>query len=127
MNYTDMIFKWLPTYNKFGVEKDIEIEIDGEQIVIKKGLRTDFGSIPPIFKPFINPIGREVPAYVLHDYLCSESNKGRYDRKKADDLLYKCLLSLEVSKFKSFMIYVYCRIISYVRKFRNPYSNKQNQ
>lgn len=84
---------------------------------IPKGFLTDFGSIPRIFKPLFNPIGKEVPAYVLHDYLCSLSNKGKIQRLTADNVFKIALAQCETSKYRAFMIYWGVRCISLYRKF----------
>ncbi len=84
---------------------------------IPKGFLTDFGSIPAPFKPFFNPIGKEVPAYVLHDYLCSQSNKGNIKRITAD-MVFKMAVRdiLNDSPYRITCLYLGVRAISLYRK-----------
>lgn len=91
---------------------------------IPKGFLTDFGSIPRPFKPLFNPIGKEVPAYVLHDYLCSLSNKGKIKRFVADNVFKIALKQCGTSKYRVFMIYWGVRCISLYRKFF-PFQTKK--
>lgn len=99
---------------------DIQFSSSYDMIEFKipKNFLTDFGSIPAPFKPFFNPIGIEVPAYVIHDYLCSLSNKGVLKRITADETFRLALQDMEeVSKYREFCLYWGARGISLYRKF----------
>lgn len=65
------------------------------RIVMEKGTITDFGSIPPIAKPFINPVGIFREPFAIHDENYSKQN---FTRKQADD----CLLRGMRAKCQSF-------------------------
>lgn len=55
----------------------------GNDYVAKKGLVTDGGSVPKLMKGVINPFGKSLPAFIIHDELCVDG----YDRQKANLLL----------------------------------------
>lgn len=38
-------------------------------IVVPENFETDFGSIPSLIRPFINPVGELRPGYLVHDWL----------------------------------------------------------
>lgn len=114
--YTPIIVQWSDNYKKFKVVEPISMDLDDDSFMIPKDFRTDFGSIPLIFKPFFNPIGKEVPAYVLHDYLCSQSNKGLYIRELADKKLEEALAYLGTSIYRRKMIYFGVRVMSFYKK-----------
>lgn len=98
---------------------NVAFDMQGDKafFTIPKGFLTDFGSIPRPFKPFFNPIGKEVPAYVLHDYLCSLSNKGKISRLTADNVFKVALKQCGTSTYRTFMVYFGVRCISLYRKF----------
>ncbi|PZT48495.1 hypothetical protein B6S12_03975 [Helicobacter valdiviensis] len=86
-------------------------------IEVPKNFITDFGSVPLIFQNIISPVGKPTKAYVLHDFLCVLSKKGKIDRKIADLLLKEACLALGVSKLKSFVIYYAVRFFVKIRYF----------
>ena len=53
-------FIWLINYN----------QKDGDKIIISKGFKTNFGSIPRLFWVFLNPT--KYVSYILHDWLLWE-------------------------------------------------------
>lgn len=58
-------------YNKWELEESfVYYTEDGEYIIIPKGYRTDFASVPKMFWSIIPPWGRYGKAAVVHDYLC---------------------------------------------------------
>lgn len=75
----------------------------GERIVVPKGQRTDFGSIPHLFWNILSPIGKGTRAFVLHDYLYAVQI---YTRKKSDDILLEALDVLGVSWITYWTIYL---------------------
>lgn len=68
----------------FKLKEDlIYISKSGETYTAKKGLVTDGGSVPSLLKGWVNPFGKSLPAFIIHDELCVDS----YDRRKANELL----------------------------------------
>lgn len=45
--------------------------LDGNRksVVVRRGFKTDFASVPPVVRKFIPPSGRYAQAAVVHDYL----------------------------------------------------------
>lgn len=74
----------------------------GERIIVPKGLKTDFGSIPQILWSILSPIGCATRGFVLHDYLYTSQI---YTRKKSDDILLEALEVLGASRIKRWTIY----------------------
>ena len=64
---------------------------DNYVIVIPKGFKTDFASIPRIFWNIIAPIGKWTLPSVLHDYLYSEGYRLGISRKQADKIFYQAM------------------------------------
>ena len=124
INYSPIKVVWSGIKRKFVLLSDCTFNIAGEVFVVPNGFLTDFGSIPRLFKPFFDPIGKEVPSYVLHDYLCSLSNQGKFSRSKADKILLESLRESGTSVYRSYMIYAGCRVFSLVRYFQK---RKQNE
>lgn len=120
ITYDKIQVAWDSYYNKFITLKPITYkfeniynEVKSETIfIVREGLRTDFGSIPVLFRWVFNPIGKEVPAYLLHDYLCDQARLGILDREDADFYLLKVLESVGTSIYRRYMIYYFCRLHS---------------
>ncbi len=73
---------------------------DGESVRVDAGFKTDFASVPWVFRHFIPQSGRYNEAAVVHDYLCYLWKKGGYDRERADDLFYEMMEVLGVKGMK---------------------------
>lgn len=125
MIYDPIRVEWNEQKRKFVLLEDCTMQTGKDSFVIPKGFLTDFGSIPRPFKPFFDPIGKEVPCYVLHDFLCAQSNQGKFSRSKADKILLQSLKESGTSVYRSFMIYVGCRGISLVRLIQRR-ANERN-
>ena len=91
--YKKTVIEW-EVYKDFGY-KDRELDIT---IVVPKGSRTDFASIPRIFWSILPPW---YPTYgeaaVIHDYLYRH---GLYNRKAADIVFLHAMKELNVVKWK---------------------------
>lgn len=87
-------------------------------IVIPKGFKTDFASIPRIFWNIIAPIGKWTLPSVLHDYLYSEGYRLGISRKQADKIFYQAMR-------KSFVTPITANIMwACVRLFARKHYNK---
>ena len=87
-------------------------------IVIPKGFKTDFASIPRIFWNIIAPIGKWTLPSVLHDYLYSEGYRLGISRKQADKIFYQAMR-------KSFVAPITANIMwACVRLFARKHYNK---
>lgn len=71
------------------------------KIIVPTGFKTNFGSIPRIFWPLLNPTAWN--AYVLHDYLYSQQMF--QDRIECDYILYEALVAEGCSKVEACIVY----------------------
>lgn len=84
-----------------------DCEVWDINIVIPEGFLTDLSSVPRLLWWFIPPFGMAVPASILHDYMYTYGWKSR---KEADKLFYKILLTHNVPKWQSFLMYIAVRM-----------------
>ncbi len=126
MNYSPIKVVWSGIERKFVLLSDCTFNTAGEVFVVPKGFLTDFGSIPRPLKPFFDPIGKEVPCYVLHDYLCDLSNQGKFSRSKADKILLESLREIGTSVYRQLMIYAGCRAFSLFRFIQRKVNERNN-
>lgn len=80
-------------------------------IVVPKGFRTDFASVPQIFWNILPPWGKYGKAAVLHDFLYK---KQEFNRKFCDDLLLEAMTALDVPAWKRNLIYWGVRLGGFV-------------
>lgn len=70
-------------------------------ITVPIGFKTDFASVPWLFRQFIPKSGRYNEAAVVHDYLCYLWKKNGYSnefRQEADKIFYEMMEVLGVKK-----------------------------
>ena len=77
-------------------------------IIIPKGFRWDGISIPKAASWLIPRWGEANLAALVHDFLY-DVDSDHSDRKEADDILYETLVTLGVSKWKAYIMYVSVR------------------
>lgn len=80
---------------------------DGEVITAPKGMKTDFASIPRVFRFFITGHDRTRKAAVIHDYLYHNAIG---TRKRADRIFLEALEESGVSSVKRRAMYWAVRI-----------------
>lgn len=98
--------------------ENLSYYVDNYVIVIPKGFKTDFASIPRIFWNIIAPIGKWTLPSVLHDYLYSEGYRLGISRKQADKIFYQAMR-------KSFVAPITANIMwACVRLFARKHYNK---
>jgi len=90
---------------------------DNYVIVIPKGFKTDFASIPRIFWNIIAPIGKWTLPSVLHDYLYSEGYRLGISRKQADKIFYQAMRKSFVAPITANIMWVCVRL--FARKHYN--------
>lgn len=76
-----------------------------ESFRIPSGFKTDFASVPRIFRGFAGRFGRHASAAIIHDYLCEEANAGRYDRNRADSIFLVSMKCLGVYWYRRYPMY----------------------
>jgi len=84
----------------------------GDKIIIPKGFKTNFASVPRLAKFYIDDDDWQIRApSVVHDYLYSaESAELGFTRKQADEVLLEAMMGLGMRKTKALLIYYTLRI-----------------
>lgn len=70
---------------------DLKVSVDGKVITVPSKFKTDFASVPRLFRWLIPPMGRYSWAAVVHDYLLING----YDRDYARAVFSACLVELD--------------------------------
>jgi len=79
-----------------------------EVIRVPKGFETDFASIPYLAAGFIDPMGDNMEAAVIHDYLYAVGEPGQ--REKADTILLDALEQHHVDPIRRKLMYEAVRL-----------------
>ncbi len=76
-------------------------------VIVPIGFKTDFASVPWLFRRVIPAVGKYNEATVIHDYLCYLANKAgsREMRKQADKVFLEAMESLGVGFLKRKIMY----------------------
>lgn len=86
---------------------------DGTEITVPKGFKTDFASIPRIFRTLIPPTGKWTNASICHDFLYSEGYKLGISRKKADKIFYDAMIDSHVARITANIMWFCVRAFAY--------------
>ena len=89
-------------------------------IRVPKGFRTDYASVPRIFRNIINSYGKHGRAAVVHDWLYSSQCEINVTRAEADKIFLEIMVEWNVKKYKRILMYILVRIFggSHFRKDR---------
>jgi hypothetical protein len=84
----------------------------GDIIIVPKGFKTNFASIPPVLGFYCSSDHWTIrPGSVIHDYLYSaESAHLGFTRKQADSVLLESMLGLGMRTTQAFVIYYVLRL-----------------
>ena len=74
-------------------------------VVVPKGFRTDYASVPKIFRNIINTYGDHTRAAVIHDWLYRNGHKLGVSRKEADKVFLEVMKEQGVGFFKRQLMY----------------------
>ena len=96
--------KWFELYKSF-----IYVAKNDIPFTVPEGIRTDFASIPRVFRWMISRVGKYGKAAVLHDWLCEYKITSR---KRADQLFFEAMTILGVSLIKRYTMYIGVRAYS---------------
>ena len=80
-------------------------------IVVPKGFKTDYASVPRVFRNIINSYGKHGRAAVIHDWLYSKECPINLTREEADKIFLEIMEEWQVAKWKRILMY------KLVRKF----------
>lgn len=76
-------------------------------IFVPKGFKTNFASVPKIFRNIVEPWGKHGKAAVVHDYLYS---KKLFERKKSDKIFLEIMEYCGVGWLKRHLMYRLVRL-----------------
>lgn len=79
------------------------------EIVIQKGYKTDFWTIPRILRPIFNPTAHL--AYVLHDYVYEYKT---YSRKDSDLIMAQALIAEWMNRIGVFFVWIGVRLFGWI-------------
>ena len=87
-------------------------------VVVPKGFRTDYASVPRIFRNIINSYGKHGRAAVVHDWLYSSKCTLNITREEADKIFLEIMKECDVGVFKRNLMYRMVRMFgaSHFRK-----------
>ena len=87
-------------------------------VVVPKGFRTDYASVPKIFRNIINTYGKHGRAAVVHDWLYSSRCEVNISRAEADKIFLEIMVEWNVKKYKRILMYILVRMFggSHFRK-----------
>jgi len=85
-----------------GFEYHVGCYPSDEVIIVPKGFVTDFASVPRVFWPIIDPVGKHGKAAVIHDYCYATAC---YRRLRSDEIFLEGMEVLKVKKWKRISMY----------------------
>lgn len=92
--------------NKWILQEGFEYHVghlgSDERIVVPAGFVTDFASVPRIFWPIIDPVGKHGKAAVVHDYCYATAC---YKRLRSDEIFLEGMEVLKVKRWKRKVMY----------------------
>lgn len=115
-DYVDVrIYRWKKDTTEMNVLlKPLEyVSSDGTLYTVPKGFKTNFASIPKVFRCFIEPTGKWTNASVLHDYLYEVGYKIGVSRKQADKLFYDAMIDSFVANITANIMWFCVRAFAY--------------
>lgn len=92
------------------VEEDYYYQCSLGTIVVPKGFKTDYASIPRLFRNIINSYGKHGRAAVVHDWLYSKECYINCTRKQADVIFLEIMEECNVDKLKRQLMYRMVRL-----------------
>ena len=100
-----------PIDDKYGeVLEEYSYETSKGLVVVPKGFRTDYASVPKIFRNIINTYGKHGRAAVVHDWLYSSQCKIDITRAEADKIFLEIMVEWNVKKYKRLLMYYLVRM-----------------
>lgn len=84
----------------------------GRDIVVPKGFRTDFASVPrlPLSYMLVGNVAHE--AAVVHDWFYVKASGEEVTRKQADDVLYEAAVLAGLAKWRAWLMWTAVRTFS---------------
>ncbi len=93
----------------YAIDRKIVVNIDGKNIVVPEGFKTDLASIPRILWSVFPPqYSKYVYPAIVHDFMYETGLTKT--RKEADDIFYNLLVNNKVTKPVAFIMWVSVRL-----------------
>jgi hypothetical protein len=111
--------KTMPIDDKYWeVMEDYFYQTSRGVIVVPKGFKTDYASVPRIFRNIINSYGKHGRGAVVHDWLYSNQCKIDITREEADKIFLEIMKECGVGSIKRNLMYRMVRMFgsSHFRK-----------
>nr|DAJ24678.1 MAG TPA: Protein of unknown function (DUF1353) [Caudoviricetes sp.] len=103
--------KTMPIDDKYWeVMEDYFYQTSRGVIVVPKGFKTDYASVPRIFRNIINSYSKHGRGAVVHDWLYSSQCKTDITREEADKIFLEIMAECGVNKIKRKFMYRMVRI-----------------
>ena len=90
-------------------------DIANQLVVVPDGFRTDWASIPRVFRSLIPKVGRHIPAAVVHDYLVRLEG---FSRVLADRVFLEAMKVLGVPWWKRYAMYTAVSLLTGWKKLK---------
>lgn len=84
-----------------------------DTITVPKGFKTNFASIPRIFRWLIEPTGKHSLAAACHDFLYDQGYKMGISRKQADKIFYDAMRDSHVNIITANIMWFCVRVFAY--------------
>lgn len=88
-------------------------EVNGKKIIVPKGFKTDFASVPRIFHSIIAPIGKHTQPAIIHDYLYANGAKMGFSRKDSDLIFLLAMKECSVNLVTRKILYYAVRVFGF--------------
>jgi hypothetical protein len=96
----------------------------GNEIIVEKGFRTDFASIPKLFRIFFDRIGTHSKAALVHDKLYDVKITSR---KQADRIFFEAMEVYKVNSFKKWAFYLAVRGFGWFPWYKKKWLEDQEE
>ena len=121
--FTEPLFVSIDNQKRpFVLQKDfvyyIGEENSDEKIVVKKGFRTDFASIPRPMRIIFDRVGTHSKAALVHDFLYAEQ---KYRRKYCDDIFFEAMEVYNVNIIKKWIFYIFVRLFGWYGWYKHKF------
>lgn len=117
---TDLVLKSKLGHSSYTVYKDMVYSINGKELTVNKGFKTDLASVPWFVQWLVPRSGKHDEASVLHDAIYVslrglERGKLYKNLKKADLIFYFAMKELGVNLIRRVSAYIGVRLFGWTK------------
>ena len=113
------VFGMLFVNNKICLNDDFEFKMfffgTEHTIKVPSGFVSDGFSLPLLFKPLHNPLGKGIEIAVVHDFLYSKQCPPYITRGEADLFFFEGMNCMRMSAWKSNLFYLAVRLFGWLK------------